>query len=73
MRTNASSARLNAAAIYPDGDAKHALKGVSTYPISPGQGVVFDAVMQQPGKYPFVDHSMRNMTIGAAGELHVTP
>ncbi len=61
------------AAVYPDGDAQHALTGVSTYPISPGQGVVLDAIMQQPGKYPFVDHSMRAMMIGAAGELHVTP
>ena len=60
------------AAVYPDGDANHALAGVSTYPISPGQGVVLDAVMQQPGKYPIVDHSMRDMTIGAAGLLIVT-
>jgi nitrite reductase (NO-forming) len=61
------------AAVYPDGDAKHALSGVSTYPIAPGQGVIFDAVMSQPGKYPIVDHSMRDMTIGAAGLLSVTP
>lgn len=61
------------AAVYPDGDAKHALSGVSTYPIAPGQGVVFDAIISQPGKYPIVDHSMRNMTIGAAGQLHVAP
>lgn len=60
------------AAVYPDGDANHALTGVSTYPISPGQGVVFDAIMQQPGKYPIVDHSMRDMMIGAAGLLSVT-
>jgi len=61
------------AAVYPDADAKHALSGVSTYPIAPGQGVIFDAVMPQPGKYPIVDHSMRAMAIGAAGELEVTP
>jgi nitrite reductase (NO-forming) len=60
------------AAVYPDGDANHALTGVSTYPISPGQGVVFDAIMQQPGKYPIVDHSMRDMMIGAVGLLNVT-
>jgi nitrite reductase (NO-forming) len=52
--------------------ANHALTGVSTYPISPGQGVVFDAIIQQPGKYPIVDHSMRDMMIGAAGLLTVT-
>ena len=59
------------AAVYPDGDAQHALRGVSTYLIAPGQGVL-DAIMPHPGKYPIVDHSMRNMTIGAAGELEVT-
>lgn len=61
------------AAVYPDGDASHALTGVSTYPISPGEGVVFDAIIPHPGKYPIVDHSMRDMMIGAAGVLHVTP
>jgi nitrite reductase (NO-forming) len=61
------------AAVYPDADANHALTAVSTYPIAPGQGVIFDAIMSEPGKYPIVDHSMRAMTIGAAGELEVTP
>lgn len=61
------------AAVYPDADAKHALSGVSTYPIAPGQGVVFDAIIPQPGKYPIVNHNMRDMMIGAAGELQVTP
>jgi hypothetical protein len=28
--------------------------------------------MPHPGKYPIVDHSMRDMTIGAAGLLNVT-
>jgi nitrite reductase (NO-forming) len=60
-------------AVYPDADAKHALRGVSTYPIAPGQGVIFDAIMAQPGKYPIVNHIMRDMMIGAAGELEVTP
>jgi hypothetical protein len=44
-----------------------------TYPIAPGQGIVVDAIMSQPGKYRIVDHSMRNMAIGAAGQLQVTP
>jgi nitrite reductase (NO-forming) len=61
------------AAVYADGDATHALTGVSTYPVAPGQGAVFDAIILHPGKYPIVDHSMRNMAIGAAGELQVTP
>jgi nitrite reductase (NO-forming) len=61
------------AAVYPDGDSNHALAGVSTYLIAPGQGVVFDTIMQEPGMYPIVDHSMRDMTLGAAGLLNVTP
>jgi nitrite reductase (NO-forming) len=61
------------AAVYPDGDPAHALTGVSTYPITPGQGVVFDLIIPQPGKYSFVDHSMRNMSMGAMGELEVIP
>lgn len=61
------------AAVYPDGDGKHALNGVSTYFIPPGEGTVFDVIMAQPGKYPIVDHSMRSLTIGAAGEIQVTP
>jgi nitrite reductase (NO-forming) len=60
------------AAVYPDGDAAHALTGVSTYPIAPGQGVVFDLIIPQAGKYTFVDHSMRNMSLGAAGVIEVT-
>ncbi len=60
------------AAVYPDGDATHELTGVSTYPITPGQGVVFDLIIPQPGKYTFVDHSMRNMNLGATGVLEVT-
>jgi len=61
------------AAVYPDADPNHALTGVSTYPIAPGQGVIFDAIIPAPGKYPIVDHSMRDMTIGAAGLLSITP
>lgn len=60
-------------AVYPDGDPAHALTGVSTYTVAPGQGVVFDLIIPQAGKYPFVDHSMRNMLIGAVGVLDVAP
>ncbi|MDD5371559.1 MAG: multicopper oxidase domain-containing protein [Anaerolineaceae bacterium] len=60
-------------AVYPDGDAAHTLTGVSTFPIAPGEGVVFDLIIPQPGKYPFVDHSMRSVSIGAVGVLDVRP
>lgn len=59
--------------VYPDGDPAHALSGVSTYPLAPGQGAVFDIELAQPGKYAFVDHSMRDLEIGAVGLLEATP
>ncbi len=59
--------------VYPDGDAAHALAGVSTYQVAPGQGVVFDLIFSQPGQYPFVDHSMRDLMMGAVGVLDVMP
>ena len=49
------------------------LNGVSTYPIAPGQGVVFGLIFPEPGKYPFVDHSIRSMGLGASGLIDVTP
>ncbi len=59
--------------VYTDGDVSHALKGVSTWEVAPGQGVIFDITLSQPGQYPFVDHSMRNMFIGAVGVLDIQP
>ncbi len=60
-------------AVYPDGDAAHALSGVSTYPLAPGEGAVFDVALAEPGKYAFVDHAMRDMEMGAVGLLDATP
>lgn len=59
--------------VYPDGDQLHALTGVSTYAVSPGEGVVFDLILRQPGNYLFVDHSMRAMEMGAVGTLTAAP
>ncbi|MGI8915527.1 MAG: multicopper oxidase domain-containing protein [Chloroflexota bacterium] len=60
-------------AVYPDGDPAHVLTGVSTYSVAPGEGVVLDLTIPEPGRYIFVDHAMRNMMLGAAGVLNVTP
>jgi nitrite reductase (NO-forming) len=57
--------------IYPDGDAAHALTGVSTYSIAPGAGAVFDLTIAEAGQYPFVDHNMRDIGIGAVGILGI--
>ncbi len=57
--------------VYPDGDPAHALTGVSTYTVAPGEGVVFDLTLDEAGHYPFVDHSMAHMELGAVGVLAV--
>jgi len=59
--------------VWLDGEQQHALSGVSTQAIAPGQGAVFDLILREPGNYPFVDHSMRAMEMGAAGALTATP
>ncbi|MGH8152067.1 MAG: multicopper oxidase domain-containing protein [Rhodanobacteraceae bacterium] len=57
--------------VYPSGLASDALTDVSAYSIGPGQGVIFDLVIQKPGKYSFVDHDFANLMIGAHGVLDV--
>jgi nitrite reductase (NO-forming) len=60
-------------AVYPDGDPAHASTGVSTYELVPGAGAVFDITLPEPGEYAIVDHSMRDMGIGAMGLLRAAP
>jgi len=57
--------------VYPEGDVAHAQSGVSTYTVGPGAGAIFDLVIPEPGKYPFVDHDMAHAMIGAIGVLDV--
>jgi nitrite reductase (NO-forming) len=57
--------------VYPDGDAAHALAGVSTYTVGPGAGAIFDVTFDHPGKYAFVDHDMAHEAIGAQGVFDV--
>jgi hypothetical protein len=56
-------------AVYPGGDAKHAFTGASAYPHCARPRRHLDAILSQPGKYPIIDHSRRNMAFGAVGEL----
>lgn len=57
--------------VYPDGDPRHALSGVSTYSVAPGEGVTFDLVIPDAGEYVFVDHSFAHLDKGAAGVLDI--
>ena len=57
--------------VYPGGNPAQAIDGVSTYSVGPGEGAVFDLKVDEPGKYPFVDHAMAHMVLGAQGVLLV--
>ncbi|QXL83695.1 multicopper oxidase domain-containing protein [Comamonas sp. NLF-1-9] len=57
--------------VYPDGNPKNALSGVSTYSVGPGEGIVFDVVIPDAGNYVFVDHSFAHLEKGAAGSLRI--
>ncbi|CAM0998612.1 Copper-containing nitrite reductase [Rhodanobacter sp. Root179] len=57
--------------VYPGGNPAQAIDGVSTYTVGPGEGAVFDLTLDEPGHYPFVDHSMAHAMIGAIGVLDI--
>ncbi|QOJ32678.1 MAG: multicopper oxidase domain-containing protein [Gammaproteobacteria bacterium] len=57
--------------VYPHGDMQHVLTNVSAYSVGPGQGSTFDIRFTEPGMYPFMDHNMRNMMLGAEGMFDV--
>ncbi|OOG46304.1 nitrite reductase [Rhodanobacter sp. C06] len=58
--------------VYPGGNPAQAIDGVSTYSVGPGEGAVFDLKLDEPGKYPFVDHAMAHAVLGAIGVLEIT-
>ena len=58
--------------VYPGGNPAQAIDGVSTYSVGPGEGAVFDLTLDEPGNYPFVDHSMAHEVLGAQGILQIS-
>jgi nitrite reductase (NO-forming) len=61
--------------VYPDGDPAHALRGVQTYPVPVGGGVVFETTFKAnesgEGIYAFVTHSFADADKGAVGMIRV--
>lgn len=49
----------------PDGHRSELVRGVSTQTVSPGGGALFELRFAEPGLYPMVSHSMRDMEKGA--------
>lgn len=61
--------------VYPDGDPRHALSKVQTYPVPAGGGAVFETVFageaSGEGMYPFVTHAFADAEKGAVGLIQV--
>lgn len=49
----------------PDGHQSELVRGVSTQTVPPGGGAVFELRFAEPGLYPMVSHSMKDMEKGA--------
>jgi nitrite reductase (NO-forming) len=61
--------------VYPDGNPRHALEDVQTYPVPAGGGAVFETVFAADasgeGIYPFVTHAFADAEKGAVGMIQV--
>ena len=49
----------------------NSIRGVQTFAVAPGGGMVFDLVCDVAGEFPFVNHGFGHGQIGAIGFLHV--
>lgn len=59
--------------VEPDGQPRNVQYGVSTYTLAPGGAAVFETHFDEPGRYPFLTHSMADGENGALGIIEVTP
>lgn len=60
-------------AVYESGNPANKQVGVQTYVVGPGGGATFDLVVESPGAYPLVTHSLTAALRGAIAVLVVTP
>ena len=59
--------------VYLGAPPASALRGVQTFSVPPGGGMVFELVCDAPGEYPFVNHGFGHGQKGAVGVLVVEP
>jgi nitrite reductase (NO-forming) len=59
--------------VEASGNPANQLHGVQSYSIGPGDAAMFELTIPQAGTYPFVDHSMADMMMGAVGLIKVSP
>jgi nitrite reductase (NO-forming) len=55
---------------YVNGNPKNKLVGLQSMSIGPGDGAVVEFVIDEPGTYPFVNHSFGHASHGAVGLFH---
>jgi nitrite reductase (NO-forming) len=60
-------------AVYESGNPANRLVGVQTYVVGPGSAATFDVVVESPGAYPLVTHSLTGALRGAIAVLVASP
>ena len=59
--------------VYESGNPENKLSGVQTYVVGPGSAATFDVVVESPGAYPLVTHSLTGALRGAIAVLVASP
>jgi nitrite reductase (NO-forming) len=59
--------------VYESGNPTNKLNGVQTYVVGPGSAATFDVVVESPGAYPLVTHSLTGALRGAIAVLVASP
>lgn len=59
--------------VYLGAPPGNAIRGVQTFTVPPGGGMVYDLVCDVPGEFPFVNHGFGHGQKGAIGILVVDP
>jgi nitrite reductase (NO-forming) len=56
--------------VYYNGNPKNVMYGMQSMSIGPGDGAVVEFTVEEPGNYPFVNHSFGHASHGAVGLFH---
>lgn len=59
--------------VYESGNPTNKLNGIQTHVVGPGSAVAFDIIMESPGAYPIVTHSLTGALRGGIAVLVATP
>ncbi len=59
--------------MYDSGNPANKLVGIQTHVVGPASAATFDLVVESPGAYPLVTHSLTGALRGAIAVLVVSP